>query len=106
MDDHEFWLTHFVDYFGNIIEYGNIGIYRQYDIADVYGMNKSNAMDIADSESKMYEFAIFCISFEEWFQDIKYSSFYNAVYIYLFNVFINTPNEVEHWFLSFYNMHI
>ena len=106
MEDPEFCSTYFIDYFGNIIQYGTIGIYRQYDINDVYGMNKSAAMDIADSEYKLYTNISFHLSFENWFQNIKYSSFYNSVYIYLFNDFVNTSYEVEHWFLSFYNMHI
>ena len=106
MEDPEFWLTYFVDYFGNIIQYGTIGIHRQYDISDVYGMNKSTAMDIADSEYKLYTNISFHVSFDDWFEDIKYTPFYNAVYIYLFNLFLNTPYEVEHWFISYYNMHI
>jgi hypothetical protein len=106
MDDPEFCLTYFVDYFGNINKYGTIGVYRQYDINDVYGMNKANAMDIADIECELYKNISFHVTFNNWFQDIKYSAFYNAVHIYLFNIYLNTSYEVEHWFLSFYNMHI
>ena len=106
MEDPEFCLIYFMDYFGNINQYGTIGVYRQYDINDIYGMNKATAMDIADSESEVYKNISFDLTFEEWFQNIKYSSFYNAIYIYLFNACLNTLYEVEHWFLSFYNMHI
>jgi len=101
MDDPEFWDHYFIDYFGNIVRLGTVGIHRQYNIQDYYGMNKANAMDIANSQYDSHT-TIVEPTFEEWFQTMKYSSFYNAIYIYLFDPYHNTPQKVEEWFYMYY----
>jgi hypothetical protein len=106
MEDPEFWLNYFIDYFGNVIEYGTVGTYRIYDVTDFDGMNKATAMDIIDNQYSLYTNIPRHLSFENWFLPIKHSSFYTAVYLYLFNAYHNTPNDVEYWFQAFYNIHI
>jgi hypothetical protein len=106
MDDPEFWENYFIDYFGNIVENGKIGLTKNYDITDFTGMNKANAMDIIFDEYSAHKHIPPHLSFEVWFQTIKYSPFYNAVYIYLFDAYHDTPTNTEKWFRSFYNLHI
>ena len=101
MDDPEFWDHYFIDYFGNVIRLGTVGVHRQYNIKDYYGMNKATAMDIADVQYTLNT-PILEPTFEEWFQTIKYSPFYSAIYIYLFNEYLNTTKKVEEWFYFYY----
>ena len=102
MDDPEIWMDHFIDYFGNIVKLGTIGIYRKYDVSDYIGMNKATAMDIADIQYTLHTNIIYT-TFEEWFNTIKYEIFYNSIYIYLYDPYHNTPLKVEEWFYIFYN---
>jgi hypothetical protein len=106
MEDPEFWRNYFIDYFGNIVENGKIGLNRNYDVTDFTGINKANAMDIMFDEYLAHRYIPYTLSFEVWFQPIKYSPFYNAVYIYLFDAYHDTPSKTEEWFRAFYNLHI
>ena len=104
MDDPEnLDYKYFIDYFGNKVHLGDIGINRTYDSSDYIGMSKSCAMDIA--EEQLQTIIINEPNFNTWFNlQHKYYTLYTSIHIYLHEPHYDTNTLVRDWFRELYIM--
>ena len=92
---------YFIDYFGNRVRLGEIGLIRSYQPDDYIGMSKSCAMDIADEQMKQVLDTKY--NFNDWYnKKCKYSTLYTSIHIYLFDNYYDTTKMVKDWFREYY----